>query len=160
MRPSEEERVETALLKYAQQAATKWGSERFAAEFQRREQAERWLKAVESGSSRYPSASDEEEARTSVTLSGLVDEAVQERVVGLEGGGLDLKRPKHRRHPSVPRPPAADSELDGRRARRRRRDRRTKDHPAWTITPAEAARMSPAGRRLYGLDDPPSRGRR
>ena len=151
---TEEEIVETALLRYAQQAATKWGAERFAFEFERREQEERWLRAAKSNTFRAPT--DEEDAPEPPMLSGLVDAAVQERVVGLERESLGLNRPKYERHSSVPRPPAPEPQEDRRRARRRRRERPTDKGASWVITPAEAARMSPAGRRLYGLDDPPS----
>lgn len=152
---TEEERVETALLRYAQQAATKWGAERFAFEFERREQEERWLRAAKSNTLCAPGPTDED-AQEPPILSGLVDAAVQERVVGSDREALGLNRPKHERHSSVPRPPAPEPQEDRRRARRRRRERPTDRGTSWVITPAEAARMSPAGRRLYGLDDPPS----
>lgn len=151
---TEEERVETALLRYAQQAATKWGAERFASEFARREQEERWLRAARSNSFRAPSPTDEADVPGPATLSGLVDAAVQERVVGSGREELGLNRPRYARHPSVPRPPAPEPEEGGRRGRRRRRARLAERSTASVITPAEAARMSPAGRRLYGLDDP------
>jgi hypothetical protein len=155
---TEEELVETALLKYAQQQATRWGAERFAAEFERREQEERWLRVASSGSSRAPSPTDEEHPPGQPMLSGLVDAAVQEHVVGSEQAGLSLNRPKYERHSSVPRPPVPEP-AGGRRGRLRRRARPTQE-TAWVITPAEAARMSPAARRLHGLDDPRGRDRR
>lgn len=153
---TEEEIVETALLRYAQQAATKWGAKRFAFEFERREQEERWLRAAESNTFRAPGSTDEEEAIQPPMLSGLVDAAVQERVVGSDREALGLNRPKYERHSSVPRPPSPEPQDDRGRARRRRRERPTDRATSWVITPAEAARMSPAGRRLYGLDDPPN----
>ncbi len=152
----EEELDETALLRYAQQTATRWGAERFAAEFERRDNEERWLKIVQSGTFRSPETEEPQDPPGPSTLSGLVDAAVQERVVGLERSEFSLKRPKHLRHPSVPRPPDAEPESDRRRARRRKGERPTDDQ-RWMITQAEAARMSPAARRLYGLDDAPSR---
>ena len=145
---TEEELVETALLRYAQQAATKWGAERFAAEFERRNHEERWLRAAGSNTFRAPSPGDVEDAPGA---AGLVDAAVQERVVGSEHEGLGLNRPKHERHPSVPRPPATEYEGERRRAHRGRRERPTRG-AGWMVTPTEAARMSPAARRLYGLD--------
>jgi hypothetical protein len=151
---TEEELVETALLRYAQQAATKWGAERFASEFERREREEQWLRAARSKSFRAPSPTDEADVPEPAVLSGLVDAAVQERVVETGRAELDLDRPKYARHSSVPRPPAPEPEEGGRRARRRRRARLANRSAASVITPAEAARMSPAGRRLYGLDDP------
>jgi hypothetical protein len=150
---TEEELVETALLRYAQQVATKWGAERFAAEFERREQEERWLLADKSNTRRAPAPTEEEGAPGPAMLSGLVDAAVQGRVIGSEREEFGLNRPKFERHSSVPRPPAPEPEEDRRRTRRRRREGPARD-PGWMITPAEAARMSPAGRRLYGLDDP------
>jgi len=38
-----DEELETALLAYAHQRATRWGAERFAAEFERRDEEERRL---------------------------------------------------------------------------------------------------------------------
>jgi hypothetical protein len=151
---TEEERVETALLRYAQQAATKWGAERFASEFKRREQEERWLLAARSNSFRAPSHTDQADLQEPAVLSGLVDAAVQERVVEAGRTELDLDRPKYARHSSVPRPPTPEPDEGGRRARRRRRARLAERSTASVITAAEAARMSPASRRLYGLDDP------
>ena len=152
---TEEELVETALLRYAQQAATRWGAERFAAEFARRDLEERWLVAAKSNTFRAPThmQAHEAPAPAPAMLSGLVDAAVQEIVVSSDREELGLNTPKYKRHPSVPRPPAPAPQAGRRRALRRRRERPTRD-PGWTITPAEAARMSPAGRRLYGLDDP------
>jgi hypothetical protein len=46
-----------------------------------------------------------------------------------------------------------EPQSDRTRFGRRKRERAPKD-PAWTISAAEAARMSPAARRLYGLEDP------
>lgn len=150
---SEEERVETALLRYAQQEATRWGAERFAAEFRRRDQEERWLRAAESNTFQAPGPTDSEDAPGPAMLSGPVDACVQERVIGSDGAKLRLNRPKHARHSSVPRPPSPEPESERRRDRQRRLKRLSKD-PRSMITVAEAARMSPAGRRLYGLDDP------
>jgi hypothetical protein len=89
-------------------------------------------------------------------LSALVDDSVQDRVIGTDPEALVLRRPKYSRHSSVPRPPAPEPEESRRRGRRRRQQKgeRGTTGSAWMITPAEAARMSPAGRRLYGLDDP------
>jgi hypothetical protein len=148
---SEEELVETALLRYAQQAATKWGAKRFAAEFERRNQEERWLDVEASGTRRAPTVMHAED----VAVTGHpapVDDSVQDRVVGSEREAFVLRRPKYERHPSVPRPPAEEPRAGRRRRRGRGRDRGT-TNGAWMITPAEAARMSPAGRRLYGLAD-------
>lgn len=148
---TEEELVEIALFRYAQQRATKWGAERFAAEYARRELEERWLEAARSNTTPYGTASPADAAGSP---TGPVDASAQEHVVGSPQDAWVLSRPKHARHPSVPRPPTAEPEVERRRPRRRQRDRSPED-PARLISPAEAARMSPAGRRLYGLDDPP-----
>jgi hypothetical protein len=142
--PTEDELVETALLRWAQEKATKWGAARFAAEFERREQEERWLRAARSNTSRAPG---------STGSNDVPPNAIPDR------HELDLDRPTYSRHASVPRPPAPMPEEGGRRSRRRRRARQSAS-PGWLISSAEAARMSPAGRRLYGLEDPPDRSRR
>ena len=152
---SEEELVETALLRYAQQEATRWGADRFAAEFKRRDLEERWLEAARSHVSPY-TPTDATDRPITATLSGPVDAAAQESVLGSDRDELPLLRPKYQRHPSVPRPPVPEPEPTGRRHRLRKRARST-DDPAWMITPAEWARMSAAGQRLYGHDDPTGR---
>lgn len=149
---TEEDLVETALLRYAQQRAMKWGADRFAAEFHRRDLEERWLVAARSGITPYTTPVD---AMTppQTGLSGPVDAGAQENVVGFDRTEARMERPAYARHSSVPRPPAPQPEPTGRSARRRKRKGPSND-PASVITPAEAARMSAAGRRLYGLDDP------
>lgn len=149
---TEEELVETALLRYAQQRAAKWGAHRFAAEFHRRDLEERWLVAARSGTTPYtPSADETTLAQTG--LSGPVESGAQEHVVGSDRTEARMVRPAYARHSSVPRPPVPEPEPKGRGPRRRKRKGPSND-PARLITPAEAARMSAAGRRLYGLDDP------
>ena len=151
---TEEDLVETALLRYAKKQATEWGADRFAAEFRRRDLEERWLEAARTNTTPYtPNIANSEPA----ALSGPVDASAQGQVV--ETGTRDewrLTRPAHARHASVPRPPAVEPQSDRTRFGRRKRERAPKD-PAWTISPAEAARMSPAARRLYGLEDPVTR---
>ena len=151
---SEEELVETALLKYSQQQATKWGADRFAAEFKRRELEERWLEASRSHTTPYSQPVDAPEKRLPNALSGPVDAAAQEHVVGVDRAELRFLRPKYQRHASVPRPPEEEPEPDRRRPRRPKRSRSMNHNPSWLITPAEASRMSAAGRRLHGLEDP------
>ena len=152
---SEEDLVETALLRYAQQRAATWGAQRFAAEFERRDLEERWLEAARSQTSPYSPTAESDPALPEM-LSGPVDAAAQDSVVGSDRAELRFLRPEHERHSSVPRPPSPAPESNRRRARRRKRERSTSD-PVWMITPAEAASMSAAGRRLYGLDDPTGR---
>jgi len=144
--------VEAALLRYAQERATTWGSDRFASEFQRRDLQERWMEAAGSHTTPYSPTTG---PAPSEMLSGPVDAAVQDVVVGADRGALRLSRPVQGRHPSVPRPPALAPEPTPARRRLRRRDRAASvEATAWTISAAEVASMSAAGRRLYGLDDP------
>jgi hypothetical protein len=152
---TEEDLVETALLRYAQQRAMKWGADRFAAEFHRRDLEERWLVAARSGSTPYTTPVDAM-TPSQTGLSGPVDAGAQENVVGSDRTEARMVRPAYARHSSVPRPPPPEPEPKGRSSRRRKRKGPSND-PASVITPAEAARMSAAGRRLYGLDDPPDR---
>jgi hypothetical protein len=149
---AEEDLVEIALLRYAQQRATEWGAERFAAEFQRRELEERWLEAARSNTTPYGPASTAD-ATPSSSLSGPVDASAQDVVVGSDRDAWVLSRPKYARHSSVPRPPAEEPHAKPKRSRRKQRAAR--EELGWRISPAEAAGMSAAGRRLYGLDDPP-----
>jgi hypothetical protein len=149
---TEEDLVETALLRYAQQRATKWGAERFAAEFHRRDLEERWLVAARSGTTPYTPPADATTG-SETGLSGPVDAGAQDNAIGSDRTETRMVRPAYARHSSVPRPPAPGPEPKGRGSLRRRRKGRSND-PVWRVTPAEAARMSAAGRRLYGLDDP------
>ena len=149
---AEEELVEIALLRYAHEQAAKWGADRFAAEFARRELEERWLEASKSNTTPYgPSAADE--GAGGGLPSGPVDAFAEAAVVGAERDAWVLERPKHARHASVPRPPVEEPERE-RKGRRHRRRERAEAATSWTISPAEAAGMSAAGRRLHGLDDP------
>ena len=152
---TEEELVETALLRYAQQRATKWGAHRFAAEFHRRDLEERWLVASRSGITPY-TPSDDETTLTQTGLSGPMDSGAQEHAVDSDRTEAWMVRPAYARHSSVPRPPVPEPEPKGRSPRRHKRKRPSHD-PASGITPAEAAGMSAAGRRLHGLDDPSDR---
>jgi hypothetical protein len=148
---SEEELVEIALLRYAQQKATSLGAARFAAEFRRRDLEERWLEAARSRTTPHSPERDASEIPLLDTLTGPA--AAREEPLVPERHELRLERPKYERHSSVPRPPVAEPEPDRRRLRRRKRALSSGD-PGWRISPAEAARMSAAGRRLYGLDEP------
>ena len=154
---TEEELVETALLRYAQQRAIKWGADRFAAEFHRRDLEERWLVASRAGTTPYTPLADETPP-SHTGLSGPVESGAQEHAVDADGTKALMVRPAYARHSSVPRPPAPEPEPKGRRLRGRKRKGLSSD-TAWSISPAEAARMSAAGRRLYGLEDPPDRAR-
>ena len=139
---------EAALLRYAREQAATWGAERFAAEYLRRDLEERWREAAEAHTTPYTPGSEPEAAE----YAGPVDAAVQDATVGIDTT-LRLSKAEHARHPSVPRPPVDEPAPEGRR-HRGRRHRAPSAPTGWTISPAEAARMSAAGRRLYGLDDP------
>ena len=152
---TEEDLVETALLRYAQKRATEWGADRFAAEFRRRDLEERWVEAARTNTTPYTPL--EVSSSEPTALTGPVDASAQDLVV--ETATRDewrLERPAHVRHASVPRPPADEPEADRGRLGRRKRKQVTKG-AAWTIPAAEVARMSPAARRLYGLEDPVTR---
>jgi hypothetical protein len=151
---TEEELVEAALLKYAQQRATKWGADRFAAEFKRRDLEERWLEASRSDTTPYTQHTAAPETTLADALTGPVDASAHGQVVEGDRAELRFLRPKYERHASVPRPPEPAPDPDRGRPRRRKRDRSRNDDPSWQISPAEASRMSAAGRRLYGLEDP------
>ena len=147
-----DEELETALLAYAHQRATRWGAERFAAEFERRDEEERRLTGTGAQPYRYPWEPDEVAPPPSSVLSGLVDAAVQEQVIRSDPGELDLAEPPKIRHAHVPRPAPPEPEAP---RRRRRRERAAPERPP-LISEAEAARMSPAARRLYGLEPLPT----
>jgi hypothetical protein len=149
---TEEELVETALLRWAQQRATKWGAEHFAAEFHRRDLEERWLVAARSGTTPYTAPADAPSSQAA-GMFGPVDANAQEHVVIADRTEARMVKPAYARHSSVPRPPTPEPASRGKRRRRRKRERSSSD-PASLISPAEAAGMSAAGRRLYGLDDP------
>jgi hypothetical protein len=154
---TEEELTETALLRYAQQRATKWGADRFAAEFHRRDLEERWLVAARSGTTPYAAPADEM-TPSHTGLSGPVEAGAQANAVGSDRTEARMVRPAYARHSSVPRPPAPEVESKG-RSRRLRPRKGSSNDPGRSISPAEAARMSAAGRRLYGLEDPSDPGR-
>jgi len=150
----DDEQLEAALLAYAHRKATRWGAERFAAEFERRDEEERRLTGAGTPPFRYPWEPDEIVPPPSSVLSGLVDAAVQEQVIRADPAELDLVEPPKIRHAHVPRPAKPEPE-PRRRARWLRRERDVPQR-ASVISEAEAARMSPAARRLYGLEPLPS----
>jgi hypothetical protein len=149
---TEEELVELALFRYAHERAARWGADRFAAEFARRELEERWLEASKLNTTPYGPSAGEGGADDGLP-SGPVDAFAETAAVGPERDAWILERPKHARHASVPRPPSPEEEPTRKGWRHRRRER-AEATTGWTISPAEAAGMSAAGRRLYGIDDP------
>jgi hypothetical protein len=148
----DDEQLEAALLAYAHRKATRWGAERFAAEFERRDEEERRLTGAGTPPFRYPWEPDEIAPPPSSVLSGLVDAAVQEQVIRADPAELDLVEPPKIRHAHVPRPAPPEPEVKRRRLRRER----AAPQRASVISEAEAARMSAAARRLYGLEPLPS----
>ena len=65
-----DEELEAALLSYAHQRATRWGAERFAAEFERRDEEERRLTGTGAPPYRYPWEPDEGGEATSSGSQG------------------------------------------------------------------------------------------
>ena len=144
----EEEWRLTEQLFSAHQEAARWGAERFAAEFRSRSEEERRLREAEARTFGSPAETDA--ATAAPSTAGPVLWEVAERVVGRDPGHLELHRPM--RHAHVPRPPAPEP---GPRRDRRRKRGREEPEPASAISEQEAARMSPAARRLYGLPELP-----
>jgi hypothetical protein len=149
-----DEDVDEPLFKGARQEAAQWGADRFAAEFDRREEEERRLRDAEAGIFfRYPGVTYASDVPPPEMMSGPVDQAVGDRVVeAVAGEQVEIRKPKPIPHAHVPRPPRHEKGSGRRHDRRRRREERA---PAgsWVPSEAELARMSPAGRRLYGVDD-------
>jgi hypothetical protein len=149
----EDERMEHALLAYAQRSAARMGAEWFAAEFARRDEEERLQRErpVERRESGEPPA---EAPSPEVTL---IDASVEDIVVGGAPTSLGLEpipEPTPQpviRHPHVPRPPQPEPAP---KPKRRRRDRKQMEAPtpSFVISAPEWARMSPGARRLYGLE--------
>jgi len=132
-----DEQLEAALLAYAHRKATRWGAERFAAEFERRDEEERRLTGAGTPPFRYPWEPDEIAPAPSSVLSGLVDAAVQEQVIRADPAELDLVEPPKIRHAHVPRPAPPEPEVKRRRLRRER----AAPQRASVISEAEAARL-------------------
>ena len=146
-----DELVEAGLLAYAHKEAARWGAERFAAEFRRRNEEEQRHRSSEERTFGYAAEPDAEGlSGLGAVTNGPVASAVSERAIGSDPRTMDLHRPM--RHAHVPRPPAQDPESAKGRGRRRER---SVQQPAPLITPVEAARMSASARRLYGIPDPP-----
>jgi hypothetical protein len=153
---AEEELVEAALMRYAQRAASRWGAERFRRELERRDLEERWIEASRTNSTPYTPV---EESTGPTVPVGPVDVWAQEAAVGPVAPELTFERHAYARHPSVPRPPSEEPSTAPRRRRLRSAAAEpARDDPARFISPAEAARMSAASRRLYGLDPVEPRG--
>jgi hypothetical protein len=148
----EDERLEHALLAYAQRSAARVGAEWFAAEFARREEDERSQREGAAGRRDVV----DEPLRNSTPEVALVDASVEDDVVGGAPTGLGIEPTPQpaKRHPHVPRPPAPEPATE---PKRRRRDRKlvAAPTPSPAISVPEWARMSPGARRLYGLDASP-----
>ncbi|HUL84662.1 MAG TPA: hypothetical protein VLX89_03985, partial [Actinomycetota bacterium] len=78
---AEDDGVEAALLTYARMKASRWGAERFAAEFRRRDEEEqRQLRAE--AAQRSMLRTGPRPIRRPMMLTGLVDASVEDRVIG------------------------------------------------------------------------------
>lgn len=154
MHMSREEEFDEDLVKDAQHEAAQWGADRFAAEFDRRDEEERRLRDAEAGIFfRYPGVTYPGDEPEPDMLSGPVDQSVGHRVVETTTvASTEIRKPKPIRHAYVPRPPAAAKRSGRRQARRSRRERGA-SQAGWVPSEAELERMSPAGRRLYGVED-------
>jgi hypothetical protein len=148
----EDERIEHALLAYAQRSAARVGAEWFAAEFARREEEERLQRQGALGSRKIV----DEPVPESLPEVTLIDASVEDEVVGGAPAGLGIEpvppaAPPAMRHPHVPRPPALEPAPE---RKRRRRDRKLVETSTGSpvISAPEWARMSPGARRLYGLE--------
>ena len=155
---SRDEGVDEGLLKDAQLEAAQWGADRFAAEFERRDEEERRLRDAEAGIFfRYPGVTYPGDEPRPEMLSGPVDQSVHDRVVEtVAAGAIEIRKPNPIRHAYVPRPPRPDEGSRRRRGRRGRRDDRAASAGPRIPSEAELAGMSAAGRRLYGYDDVPT----
>ena len=154
MLTSSEEGFDAFLIRDAQSEAARWGADRFAAEFERRDEEERRLKDAEAGIFfRYPGMTYPGDEPEPDMLSGPVDQSVLHRVVETAAAeAVEIRKPKEVRHAYVPRPPRAADGARRRRGRRGPRDDRVQTGPR-IPSEAELAGMSAAGRRLYGFDD-------
>ncbi len=86
---AEDDGVEAALLTYARMKASRWGAERFAAEFRRRDEEEqRQLRAE--AAERSMLRTGPRPIRRPMMLTGLVDASVEDRVIGAEPGRLEF----------------------------------------------------------------------
>jgi len=86
---AEDDGVEAALLTYARMKASRWGAERFAAEFRRRDEEEqRQLRAE--AAQRSMLRTGPRPIRRPMMLTGLVDASVEDRVIGAEPGRLEF----------------------------------------------------------------------
>ncbi len=86
---AEDDGIEAALLTYARKKASRWGAERFAAEFRRRDEEEqRQLRAE--AAERSMLRTGPRPIRRPMMLTGLVDASVEDRVIGAEPGRLEF----------------------------------------------------------------------
>jgi hypothetical protein len=156
-----DEGFDASLVRDAQSEAAQWGADRFAAEFERREEEERRLRDAEAGIFfRYPGVTYPGDEPRPEMLSGPVDQSVGHRVVeAVAAEAVEIRKPTPIRHAYVPRPPRADEGRPRRRGRRGRRDDRAASMGPRIPSQVELASMSAAGRRLYGFDDDPSKDR-
>src|SRR5689334_16430249 len=127
----EDERLERALLAYAQRSAARVGAEWFAAEFARREEEERLEEACAPGQCDSP---DEPVAHATEEIA-LVDASVEDAIVGGAPTGLGLA-PTPR--PVIPEPASASEPVSVEPAR----SEQPMSEPA-VSAPAEPERAEP-----------------
>jgi hypothetical protein len=139
--PDEDDARFEELRRLAQAGSVSWGPGRFAVEIGRREHEERMTMPVRARSG----GSDNSAFSTEQGLWGPVDEGVADLVIASAADELVLRRSVPTRHPDVPRPSTED--VVPRAERRRGREGLSP-----SISPSELARMTPAARRLYGLE--------
>jgi hypothetical protein len=86
-------------LNYGRMRASRWGAERFAAEFRRRDEEEQQQLRAEAAE-RSLLRSDRRPVRRPMMLTGLVDASVEDKVIGAEPGRLEFVG-RHRAEPDV-----------------------------------------------------------
>src|SRR4029077_21262380 len=97
--PEEDDGIEAALLNYGRMRASRWGAERFAAEFRRRDEEEQQELRAEAAE-RSLLRSDRRPVRRPMMLTGLVDASVEDKVIGAEPGRLEFVG-RHRAEPDM-----------------------------------------------------------
>jgi hypothetical protein len=97
--PEEDDGIEAALLNYGRMRASRWGAERFAAEFRRRDEEEQQQLRAEAAQ-RSLHRSGPRPVRRPMMLTGLVDASVEDRVIGAEPGRLEFVG-RHRAEPDL-----------------------------------------------------------
>jgi hypothetical protein len=79
----------------------------------------------------------------------------EDRVSSDHDYGLELRRPAVVKHAHIPRPPKDEPSPESLSRRERRRAKKERKKAPAPSSNGQASAMSPAGRRLYGLDPLP-----